>query len=96
MLTTYRPRLAGYRPGAVAGAAALVERMSLVHDYRRFPFRDPDLPPELLPDGWSGRAAHEVFLAAHGLLREPAEAYWTAFWPTWPRPADPTLLTPPS
>lgn len=64
----------GYREGGPAGSAALVERMRLVHDYRRFPFRDPDLPPELLPPGWSGRAAHEVFLEAHGLLRAPAEA----------------------
>jgi phenylacetic acid degradation operon negative regulatory protein len=74
LLATYRPRLAGYRAGARQGAEALVERMNLVHDYRRFPFRDPDLPPELLPAGWSGRAAHEVFLEAHGLLRGPAEA----------------------
>ena len=49
--------------------------MKLVHDYRRFPFRDPDLPPELLPEQWSGRVAHDVFLEAHGLLRGPAEAW---------------------
>ncbi|MFC7656581.1 PaaX family transcriptional regulator C-terminal domain-containing protein [Pseudonocardia benzenivorans] len=74
LLETYRPRLAAYRSGALQGTDALVERMNLVHDYRRFPFRDPDLPPELLPEGWSGRLAHEVFLEAHGLLRGPAEA----------------------
>jgi phenylacetic acid degradation operon negative regulatory protein len=75
LLAEYRPRLAGYRDGALAGRDALVERMRLIHDYRRFPFRDPDLPPELLPAGWSGRVAHEVFLEAHGLLRAPAMAY---------------------
>lgn len=74
LLAVYRPRLAAYRAGELHGAAALVERMRLVHDYRRFPFRDPDLPPELLPEGWSGRLVHEVFLEAHGLLRGPAEA----------------------
>jgi len=73
LLQQYRPRLADYRRG-LPGRDALVERMRLVQDYRRFPFRDPDLPPELLPEGWSGRAAHEVFLEAHGLLRAPAEA----------------------
>ncbi|MEQ3553835.1 PaaX family transcriptional regulator C-terminal domain-containing protein [Pseudonocardia nematodicida] len=73
-LSTYRPRLAAYRSGAYEGVAALRERMTLVHDYRRFPFRDPDLPPELLPEGWHGRVAHEVFLEAHSLLRAPAEA----------------------
>ncbi|WP_224404061.1 PaaX family transcriptional regulator C-terminal domain-containing protein [Pseudonocardia sp. ICBG1034] len=74
LLRTYRPRLAGYRAGELHGAAALVERMRLVQDYRRFPFHDPDLPPELLPERWSGRQAHEVFLEAHGLLRGSAEA----------------------
>jgi phenylacetic acid degradation operon negative regulatory protein len=74
LLEVYRPRLPAYRAGELQGADALVERMKLVHDYRRFPFRDPDLPPELLPDGWHGRQAHEVFLEAHGLLRGPAEA----------------------
>ncbi len=75
LLAEYRPRLERYRRGEVQGRDALVERMQLVQDYRRFPFRDPDLPPELLPAGWSGRAAHEVFLEAHGLLRAPAEAF---------------------
>ncbi len=75
LLARHRPRLGGYRSGKVRGREALVERMHLIHDYRMFPFRDPDLPPELLPEGWSGRAAHEVFLEAHGLLRAPAEDY---------------------
>lgn len=74
LLATYRPKLAAYRAGELQGADALVERMRLIHDYRQFPFRDPDLPPELLPAGWRGRVAHDVFLEAHGLLRGPAEA----------------------
>jgi phenylacetic acid degradation operon negative regulatory protein len=74
LLGTYRPKLAAYRSGDLQGADALVERMRLIHDYRRFPFRDPDLPPELLPENWSGRVAHDVFLEAHDLLRGPAEA----------------------
>jgi phenylacetic acid degradation operon negative regulatory protein len=77
-LNTYRPRLAWYRAERLQGADALVERVNLVHDYRQFPFRDPDLPLELLPEGWSGRIAHEVFLEAHGLLRGLAEAYLDA------------------
>ncbi|WP_051162462.1 PaaX family transcriptional regulator [Nocardia brevicatena] len=68
----FRPKLARYRRG-LAGPEALVERMELVQDYRRYPFRDPDLPEVLLPAGWRGRAAHEVFTEAHELLRAPAE-----------------------
>jgi phenylacetic acid degradation operon negative regulatory protein len=75
LLERYRPRLARYRAGELSEKEALVERIGLTHDYRLFPFRDPDLPPELLPEGWSGRAAHELFREAHGLLRAPSEAY---------------------
>ena len=75
LLEEYGPRLAHYRAGEVRGRSALVQRMRLIHDYRRFPFRDPDLPLELLPEGWRGRRAHDVFLEAHGLLRGPAEGY---------------------
>lgn len=75
LMRAYGSRLASYRSGRVQGADALVERMRLVHDYRLFPFRDPDLPVELLPRNWSGRVAHDLFLEAHGLLRGPAEAF---------------------
>jgi phenylacetic acid degradation operon negative regulatory protein len=74
LLAEYRPRMARYRAGGVKGAAALTERMRLVHDYRHFPFRDPDLPPELLLEGWRGRQAHELFGEVHDLLRPEAEA----------------------
>jgi phenylacetic acid degradation operon negative regulatory protein len=73
LLSRYEPRLEVYRAGKLDDRAALAERMRLIYDYRHFPFRDPDLPPGLLPEGWSGRRAHEVFLEAHELLRAPAE-----------------------
>ncbi len=38
--------------------AAMVE---LVHDWRRFPFIDPELPLRLLPPNWAGLAATELF-----------------------------------
>jgi phenylacetic acid degradation operon negative regulatory protein len=75
LLENYRPLLDRYRAGELDGKQALAERMRLVYDYRKLPFQDPDLPPELLPDGWAGRSAHEVFVQAHSLLRAPAEAY---------------------
>jgi phenylacetic acid degradation operon negative regulatory protein len=58
-----RERLARFQECAPPGAEALVERIRLLHDYRRFPFQDPDLPLELLPVGWLGRQAHDAFLA---------------------------------
>jgi phenylacetic acid degradation operon negative regulatory protein len=75
LLRTYRARMSAYRAGDLSPREALVERMRLTYDYRKFPFRDPDLPMELLPAGWPGREAHEMFIEAHELLREPAESY---------------------
>lgn len=76
LLRAYRPRMADYRRGRIPPERALVERMKLTHDYRMFPFRDPDLPEELLPAGWKGREAHELFLEAHRLLKSPAEEFY--------------------
>lgn len=38
--------------------AAVVD---LVHRWRRFPFVDPELPDELLPAGWLGHRARDLF-----------------------------------
>ena len=36
-------------------------RLRLVHEWRKFLFRDPGLPAELLPAPWAGHEAAEVF-----------------------------------
>jgi phenylacetic acid degradation operon negative regulatory protein len=76
LIARHRPRLSAYQRGEVTGAQALVERIRLVHEYRRFPFRDPDLPARLRPAGWIGDEAHALFLDAHTLLLDPAEAHY--------------------
>jgi phenylacetic acid degradation operon negative regulatory protein len=48
----------------------------LVHAWRKFPFLDPDLPPELLPSSWPRRRAHDLFIAQHDSLVTPARAYF--------------------
>jgi phenylacetic acid degradation operon negative regulatory protein len=58
----------------LAGAAALEARVKLTDEYRHFPFRDPDLPHELLPGGWIGLRAHLVFRDVHHRLAAEAEA----------------------
>jgi phenylacetic acid degradation operon negative regulatory protein len=35
--------------------------VELVHDWRRFPFVDPELPAELLPQDWAGASAADLF-----------------------------------
>jgi phenylacetic acid degradation operon negative regulatory protein len=77
--TAFVDRLAALPPArtlaGLPGAEALRLRIELVSAYRTFPFRDPDLPAELLPEGWPGRRAHELFVAAHDALAGPADGY---------------------
>jgi phenylacetic acid degradation operon negative regulatory protein len=57
---------------------AFRRRFLLTHEFRRFPFSDPDLPDALLPDGWVGTAAREAFLRANRRLRRRAERFYCA------------------
>ena len=42
-------------------AACFANYLAVMDDWRQFPRIDPGLPASLLPDGWQGRAAFEVF-----------------------------------
>ncbi len=56
---------------------SFVQQVRLVHEWRRFPFLDPDLPGELLPRDWSGYRAAELFHRLHEQWRSPAWSWWT-------------------
>jgi phenylacetic acid degradation operon negative regulatory protein len=68
---------------ARAGAALddseyFARRLLLIHEYRRFPYRDPHLPLELLPHDWHGRQAAALFHKYHEQLAERANKYFEA------------------
>jgi phenylacetic acid degradation operon negative regulatory protein len=63
------------RFGRLCPAEAFLLRFRLIHEYRRFPFVDPGLPRELLPAGWAGYEAADLFRRLHGLLEGPAEEH---------------------
>jgi phenylacetic acid degradation operon negative regulatory protein len=63
------------RDGALTPREAYLRRFELVHEYREFAAMDPYLPERLLPTGWKGQQAAELFEAYHDLLGEPAEAF---------------------
>lgn len=64
-------RLAPRTPDAVLRA-----QTRLVHEWRRFPFLDPQLPSELLPPQWSGARAAELFHDKYLRWREQARRRW--------------------
>ena len=54
---------------------SFVVRSRLVHEWRKFLFRDPGLPQELLPTGWPGEAAAAFFDREAQRLLPSAERY---------------------
>lgn len=63
-----QPRPAGSRE-------SFCRLVNLVHDWRRFPFVDPELPTDLLPKSWAGHLAAGQF---HGL-----RADWSSAAQAW-------------
>ena len=59
------------------GADPLTRLIELVHAWRRFPSIDPGLPARLLPAGWSGARAAELFAARHATWSPDAMTDWT-------------------
>ena len=66
----------GTAPPADSGYDAFVNQVRLVHEWRRFPFLDPDLPGDLLPRDWSGYRAAEQFHHLHEQWHSSAWAWW--------------------
>jgi phenylacetic acid degradation operon negative regulatory protein len=58
------------------GEAALRAQIRLVHEWRRFPFLDPRLPAQLLPDNWSGVKAADLFHTRHADWHPAAQRRW--------------------
>jgi phenylacetic acid degradation operon negative regulatory protein len=46
----------------------------LVHDWRKFPFLDPDLPGHVLPARWPRQRAHDLFAERHAEWHDRAQA----------------------
>ncbi|WP_285774343.1 PaaX family transcriptional regulator C-terminal domain-containing protein [Microtetraspora sp. NBRC 13810] len=65
---------AGARPEP--GDPTLLAQVRLVHEWRRFPTMDPQLPPELLPPDWAGARAAVVFHGLHRAWLSPARRQW--------------------
>lgn len=75
-LERFGPDGLGTPPPADSGYDAFVNQVRLVHEWRRFPFLDPDLPGDLLPPDWSGYRAAELFHRLHEEWRSSAWAWW--------------------
>jgi phenylacetic acid degradation operon negative regulatory protein len=61
--------------GTSTDEEAYAARFRLVHAWRTFLFRDPQLPPELLPERWAGLAAAAFFDRQAARLRPAADRH---------------------
>lgn len=53
-----------------------VARARLVHEWRRFPHLDPELPPQLLPGAWNGAVAARLFHQLHARWEAGSARWW--------------------
>jgi phenylacetic acid degradation operon negative regulatory protein len=75
----YHSRLAEERErNALTDEGAFVERLWLVHDYRKFAYLDPGLPSELVPAHWPGTTAAAVFREHYAALDQKSQRYFRA------------------
>ncbi len=61
--------------GELAPAQCFAQRFWVTHEYSPFPRLDPNLPPALLPEGWLGDKAAEIFYGYRNLLNERSDEF---------------------
>jgi phenylacetic acid degradation operon negative regulatory protein len=74
-LAHHAPVRAEVRRRPVDGAEAFALYTKALHEWRKFPYLDPGLPTELLPDDWPGVAAATLFGDLRNELEPSAFAY---------------------
>ena len=68
------------RHGAPDGADAFTAYLGVIDRWRKLPYRDPGLPQEVLPAGWSGPEAGALFERLVAALEEHALAHACTSW----------------
>ena len=72
-IAAYEPMLERVRHGSVGASEALIARTAVMDTWRNFPNLDPELPDELLPDGWPRQRARAIFAEVYNGLGPLAE-----------------------
>lgn len=75
----YREFLARFARLRPRGPEAVFRAQTLlVHEWRKFPFLDPDLPDDMLPARWPRRRAHDLFHERHAQWEADARGWFAA------------------
>ena len=70
--------------GSLTDVQSFIERTTLVHEYRKFLFKDPGFPLDLLPPDWNGLKARELFWNIHQMISVPAVRYFESLFEAAP------------
>ncbi len=81
----YRDFIDAYRPDAeglarLRGREAFAAYLAMVDRWRKLPYQDPGLPPEVLADDWSAGDAVALFEDLVAALEKPALQHARARW----------------
>ncbi len=76
-VAAYEPVLLGWpaRRAAARPREAFADYVRVLTDWRRLPYLDPGLPAELLPPGWTGARAAEIFFTLQSRLAGAAAGH---------------------
>jgi len=74
-IRAHEPALRAFGSAPPGEHEAFTGYVRVLTDWRRLPYLDPGLPAELLPEGWIGIRAADLFFALQARLEEPARAY---------------------
>jgi phenylacetic acid degradation operon negative regulatory protein len=76
-VTAYEPVLRGWDGHRAASRPreAFADYVRVLTDWRRLPYLDPGLPAELLPPGWTGARAAEIFFTLRSRLAAAASGH---------------------
>lgn len=66
--------------GEMSDGSCFVACATLVHQYRKFLFIDPNLPQALLPKKWLGDSASSLFTDYYQLLIQPATRFFESIY----------------
>ncbi|WP_009992964.1 PaaX family transcriptional regulator C-terminal domain-containing protein, partial [Saccharolobus solfataricus] len=61
-------------------AEAFVNKITILHEYRKFLHIDPGLPEELLPNNWIGYEAYKLFKNIYDSLTPLANKYFESVY----------------
>jgi phenylacetic acid degradation operon negative regulatory protein len=75
----YRPVIAQWRRRRrTDAAAAFADYVQVLTHWRRLPYLDPGLPPDLLPENWRGSQAADIFFELNERLAPAAHRHFEA------------------